>query len=48
MIDLITEKSLWTGLNSPDVNNSEADIVVFGIPFDGGASFRRGASICLE
>lgn len=40
---MIKEKSIWAGLNNPDLNESDADIIVFGIPFDEGVSFRNGA-----
>lgn len=33
----------WCGLNKPDSAPSEADVVVFGIPFDEGVSYRSGA-----
>jgi len=38
------DKSLWAGLNKPDLDMAEADVAVFGIPFDGSVSFRAGAS----
>ncbi|MET3289252.1 UNVERIFIED_CONTAM: agmatinase [Brevibacillus sp. OAP136] len=41
--DMINEKSIWAGLNQPGIKMAEADIVVFGVPFDGGVSFRSGA-----
>ncbi|WP_432665436.1 agmatinase [Wukongibacter baidiensis] len=41
--DMIKEESIWAGLNQPNLPTEEADIVVFGIPFDGGVSFRGGA-----
>lgn len=34
----------WCGLNRPDMDPFDADAVVFGIPFDGGASYRTGAA----
>lgn len=37
-------KALWAGLNFPTEEWNKGDIVVFGIPFDGGASVRKGAS----
>ena len=40
--EMIKDKALWAGLNSPDLTIAEADIVTFGIPFDGGVSFRSG------
>ncbi|TCP21865.1 agmatinase [Scopulibacillus darangshiensis] len=41
--EMIREQSLWAGLNRPGIERDEADIVVFGIPYDGGVSFRSGA-----
>ncbi|MFJ7856071.1 agmatinase [Peribacillus frigoritolerans] len=41
--EMIQEKTIWAGLNRPDSSIEEADIVVFGIPYDGGVSFRSGA-----
>lgn len=41
--EMIQEKTIWAGLNCPDNSIEEADIVVFGIPYDGGVSFRSGA-----
>ena len=39
----ITEdKTIWAGLNHPELPLEEADIAVFGIPYDGGVSFRSG------
>ncbi len=40
---MIKEQALWAGLNRPEASVEEADIVLFGIPFDGGVSFRNGA-----
>lgn len=37
------KEKLWAGLNWPDLKTSEADIVIFGIPYDGSVSFRSGA-----
>lgn len=42
-IDMIKEKDIWAGLNHPGIEKEEADIVVLGVPFDGGVSFRSGA-----
>ncbi len=42
-IDMIKEKEIWAGLNKPGIRMEEADVVVFGIGFDGGVSFRAGA-----
>ncbi|MED3562472.1 agmatinase [Bacillus xiapuensis] len=42
--EMIQEKTIWAGLNRPGLSIDEADVVVFGIPYDGGVSFRSGAS----
>ncbi|MBR3786662.1 MAG: agmatinase [Firmicutes bacterium] len=34
----------WCGLNRPFMDPKEADAVIFGIPYDGGASYRAGAA----
>lgn len=34
----------WCSLNRPGLNESDADIVIFGIPFDKGVSYRSGAA----
>ena len=41
--EMIKEEGLWAGLNRPQISIENTDIVVFGIPFDGGVSFRAGA-----
>lgn len=41
--EMIGSREIWAGLNQPDINKEEADIVVFGVPFDGGVSFRSGS-----
>ncbi len=41
--ELVQDPGLWGGLNRPWIPVDEADVVVCGIPFDGGASFRKGA-----
>lgn len=41
--EMIKESTIWAGLNRPDISIQEADIIVFGIPYDGGVSFRDGA-----
>ncbi len=33
----------WCGLNRPQLSEREADVVIFGIPFDQGVSYRGGA-----
>ncbi|RST73062.1 agmatinase [Siminovitchia acidinfaciens] len=40
---MIKEPGIWAGLNRPGISLEKADAVVFGIPFDGGVSFRAGA-----
>jgi len=37
------DRKLWAGLNRPELNTNEVDIVIFGIPYDGSVSFRSGA-----
>lgn len=34
----------WCNLNRPELTENEADVVIFGIPFDQGVSYRGGAS----
>ncbi|MBR5230069.1 MAG: agmatinase [Firmicutes bacterium] len=34
----------WCGLNRPEMAEKDADAVIFGIPFDGGVSYRGGAA----
>ncbi|TFG93333.1 MAG: arginase family protein, partial [Candidatus Atribacteria bacterium] len=41
--EMIKEERLCAGLNRPQISMGNADVVVFGIPFDGGVSFRAGA-----
>lgn len=38
------QDKIWGGMHYPDIDEKEADAVIFGIPFDGGVSFRAGAS----
>lgn len=38
------DSKAWSNLNHPDLGEEEADVVVFGIPFDEGVSYRSGAS----
>lgn len=38
------DPAIWAGLNHPACSLEEADIAVFGIPYDGGVSFRSGSS----
>jgi len=41
--DIIQSPDIWGGLNQPQITTTEADAVVFGIPWDGSVSFRSGA-----
>jgi agmatinase len=41
--DLTNDQGIWAGLNDPDRPIDDADIVVFGVPFDEGVSYRAGA-----
>ena len=34
----------WFGLNKPEKAEADVDAVIFGIPFDGGVSYRGGAA----
>lgn len=34
----------WCGLNRPEMKEENADVVIFGIPYDGGVSYRGGAA----
>jgi len=38
------DSGAWCNLNKPELSEQEVDIVVFGIPFDEGVSYRAGAS----
>lgn len=40
---VIHDPTIWAGLNHPELSLEEADIAVFGIPYDGGVSFRSGS-----
>ena len=41
--EMVKENDIWAGLNKPNIDLSEADIAVLGVPFDGGVSFRNGS-----
>lgn len=41
--EMVQSPDIWGGLNRPDLTPSEADVTVFGIPWDGSVSFRAGA-----
>ncbi|WDP88840.1 MAG: agmatinase [Desulfobacter sp.] len=38
------DPGIWAGLNTPDMETQKADVVIFGIPYDGSVSFRAGAA----
>ncbi|WP_312353002.1 arginase family protein, partial [Aminipila sp.] len=44
----VKDKKTWCGLNQPEMKEKDADVVVFGIPFDGGVSYRGGAAEAPE
>ncbi len=44
MSEYAGEPGIWNGLNNPALSHEEADIMVLGIPFDGAASYRKGAA----
>ncbi len=44
MSKYVGEPGTWNGLNNPALSPEEADILVLGIPFDGAASYRKGAA----
>ncbi len=35
---------MWNGLHNPNLKPETADVVVLGLPFDGAASYRKGAA----
>ena len=39
----IKSPELWAGLNNPGMTMDDADVVIFGIPYDVAVSFRSGA-----
>lgn len=41
--EIIKNPALWAGLNKPNQRVEDADIVIFGIPYDGATTFRSGA-----
>lgn len=41
--ELSQDPAIWCGLNSPDLSEEESDLVIFGVPYDGGVSYRGGA-----
>ncbi|HEX8991219.1 MAG TPA: agmatinase [Anaerolineales bacterium] len=47
-MDPMATHGLWADLCRDDISAAEADFTVIGIPYDGGASARRGASLAPE
>ena len=39
-----TKPDTWFGLNKPEAKATDVDAVIFGIPYDGGVSYRGGAA----
>ncbi len=37
------DPKLWAGLNKPEIETKDADVVIFGMAYDGSVSFRSGA-----
>jgi len=42
--ELAKNPEIWCGLNRPEMTEDTVDAVIFGIPFDGGVSYRGGAA----
>lgn len=42
--DYALKSETWCGLNKPEMDEKDADAVIFGIPYDGGVSYRGGAA----
>lgn len=42
--EFVNNKETWCGLNRSEMKEEDADVVIFGIPFDGGVSYRGGAA----
>ena len=42
--DYVLKPETWCGLNKPEMDEKDADAVIFGIPYDGGVSYRGGAA----
>lgn len=38
------DRRLWAGLHNPSLDPGRADVVIVGLPYDGGVSYRPGAS----
>ncbi len=42
--DYARSPNTWFGLNKPEKDTKDVDTVIFGIPYDGGVSYRGGAA----
>ncbi|WP_324825728.1 agmatinase [Sinanaerobacter sp. ZZT-01] len=42
--ELTKTNKIWCGMNKPDITEDEADVVIFGIPYDEAVSYRKGAA----
>ena len=42
--EFVKDERSWCGLNRPDMKEENTDVVIFGIPYDGGVSYRGGAA----
>ncbi|MCI5687912.1 MAG: agmatinase [Emergencia sp.] len=42
--EFVKDERSWCGLNRPGMKEENADVVIFGIPYDGGVSYRGGAA----
>ncbi|HJR81117.1 MAG TPA: agmatinase [Anaerolineales bacterium] len=47
-MDPASTHRLWADLHRPDLSPAEADFTVMGVPYDGGASARKGAALGPE
>lgn len=46
--EFVKNEETWCGLNRPDMKEADADVVIFGIPYDKGVSYRGGAGEAPE
>jgi len=46
--EFVKNPKTWCGLNRPEMPEAKADVVIFGIPFDGAVSYRGGAGEAPE
>lgn len=42
--EFASDSGAWCSLNRPELSEKDVDVVIFGIPFDEGVSYRSGAS----